>query len=72
MSAGLLRSRWSILIVPVLFSVWFALNSSFTYGFDKFVPGLINYCNLLFMALVEIGVFIDTLIDKKIEQLLQH
>jgi hypothetical protein len=71
-SAGLLRSWWAILIVPVAFSVGFSLSESFTYGFDKFVPGLLSYITLFFMVLVEIGVLIGTPIGKKIEHRLQH
>ena len=71
-SAALLRSWWAMLIVPVAFSVGLSLSQSFAYGFDKFVPGLLNYITLFFIVLVEIGVLIGTPLGKMIEQRLQQ
>ena len=71
-SASLIRSRCSLLIIPVLFNMGLSLSESFTYGFGVFVPNLLSYITLFFMMLVEIGVLIGTPTGKKIEQRLQH
>ena len=71
-SASLIRSWWSLLIVPVVFSLGFVLSASFPYGFSEFFSNLLSYFTLFFAALVEIGVLIGTPIGKKIEQQLRQ
>ncbi len=50
-SAGLLRSWWSLLIVPAAFS----LGLSLYLGFGEFFPSLLSPIILINTALVEIG-----------------
>ena len=74
-SAGLIRSWWSLLIVPVLFGVGFSLSSLFThgfYGFGEFFSNLLSVMVLVLIVLVEIGVLIGTPLGKWIEQRLRH
>ncbi len=68
-SAGLIRSWWSLLIVPVAFVVGDSLIGS---GFAGFFSNLLSELTLIFTAFVEIGVAIGTPIGKWIEQRLRH
>jgi hypothetical protein len=67
-SAGLIRSWWSLLIVPVAFVV----GDSLIDGFAGFFSNLLSYFTWFFIAFVEIGVAIGTPIGKWIEQRLRH
>ena len=64
-SAGLIRSWWSLLIVPVAFVVGTSLMGS---GFAGFFSNVLSYFTWFFTAFVEIGVAIGTPIGKRIEQ----
>ena len=68
-SAGLIRSWWSLLIVPVAFIVGDSLIGS---GFAGFFSNVLSYFTWFFTAFVEIGVLIGTPIGKKIEQRLRY
>ena len=78
-SAGMLRSWWAMLIVPVAFSVGFYLSSIFQGGGivlpnmadPGFVEGMLILV-ILGVAPIAIGVAIGTPIGKKIEQRLQQ
>ncbi len=77
-SAGLLRSWWAMLIVPVAFSVGFFLSNIFQLGgFDLqnwAASGFegVDILVILGAVPVAIGVAIGTPIGKKIEQRLQQ
>jgi hypothetical protein len=77
-SAGLLRSWWAMLIVPIAFSVGFFMSNTFQMsGFDLqnwAASGFEGVDILVFLGVmpVAIGVAIGTPIAKKIEQRLQH
>jgi hypothetical protein len=77
-SAGLLRSWWAMLIVPVAFSVGFFLSNIFQMGgFDLqnwAASGFEGILMLVFLGVVPvaIGVAIGNPIGKKIEQRLQQ
>ncbi len=71
-SAVLLRSWWSLLMVPVALNLGHALSESFQYGFDTFVPSLVFGVVVLLIVLVEIGVLIGTPIGMLIEQRRRH
>ena len=77
-SAGLFRSWWAMLIVPVAFSVAFFLSNIVQMGgFDLqnwAASGFEGVDILVFLGVVPIaiGIAIGTLIGKKIEQRLQQ
>ncbi len=77
-SAGLLRSWWAMLIVPVAFSVGFFLSNILQMGGfdlqDWAASGFegVDILVILGVVPVEIGVAIGTPIGKKIEQRLQQ
>ena len=77
-SAGLLRSWWAMLIVPVAFSVGFFLSSIFQMGGFNLqnwaASGFegVDILVILGVVPVAIGIAIGTPIGKKIEQRLQQ
>jgi hypothetical protein len=75
-SAGLLRSRWAILIVPVAFSLGFFVLTVATGGFDlqKMIESGFEGLDFLILGVVAvlIGVAIGTPIGKRIEQRLRR
>ncbi len=77
-SAGLLRSWWAMLIVPVAFSMGFFLGNIFQMGgFDLqswVASGFegVDILVILGVVPIAIGAAIGTPIGKKIEQRLQH
>lgn len=75
-SAGLLRSWWSLLIVPVAFNMGFFLSNIFQGGFDLQQLAAGNFEGLdflvFFAVFVDIGVAIGTPIGKMIEKRLRH
>ncbi len=71
-SAALVRSWWSLLMVPVAFDLGHALSEGLQYGFDTFFLSLVWGAVLLFIVLVEIDVAIGTPLGKMIEKRLRH
>ncbi len=70
-SAGLIRSWWSLLIVPVVFWIGITLPEVFMSGFGGFFGNLLSEARALVIVLLEVGVTIGTPIGKKIEQRLR-
>ncbi len=72
-SAALIRSWWSLLIVPVAFGVGGFLLQLITHTFGSPEFSLALLSPLMFMLVfVELGVTIGTTIGNWIEQRLQH
>jgi hypothetical protein len=71
-SAGLIRSWWSLLIVPAVFWVEITLVEVIIYGIGSFFGNLLSPATAVVLVLLELGVLIGTPIGKKIEQRLRH